>query len=143
MNAAATREVFWNITQIWVMYALLVPTLLIAGYGIFRRVRLWRRGKPAQRFNQPLTRLRMLFRDAIVQRRTWQEPFAGALHACLWWGFIVLTIATTVVLLEHDFGLPLMRGWFYLVFQSFVVDVFGGLALVGVGMICMSSKSFI
>src|SRR5262245_45891593 len=105
MNAAATREVFWNITQIWVMYALLVPTLLIAGYGILRRVRLWRRGKPAQRFDQPLTRLRMLFCDAVLQRRTWQEPIAGTLHALMWWGFIVLTIATTVVLLEHDFGL--------------------------------------
>ncbi len=135
MNAAAaTREVYWNITQIWVMYALLVPTLVIAGYGIFRRVHLWRRGKPAQRFDQPLTRLKLLMRDAVLQRRTWQEPFAGTLHAFLWWGFIVLTIATTVVFIEHDFGVPLMHGWFYLVFQSFVVDLFGGLALLGVGM---------
>ena len=52
----------------------------------------------------------------------------------IFWGFIVLTIATTVVMLDYDFGLPIMHGYFYLYFQSFTVDVFGGLAIVGIGM---------
>ena len=34
----ATREVLWNISHVWVMYALLVPTVAVAGYGIYRRV---------------------------------------------------------------------------------------------------------
>ena len=41
MNAAgATREVYWNITHVWVMYALLLPTALVAGFGLYRKVRL-------------------------------------------------------------------------------------------------------
>ena len=47
MNPAqATREVFWNIGHAWVMYALLVPTVATAGYGLLRRWRLWRQGQP-------------------------------------------------------------------------------------------------
>src|SRR5688572_27331060 len=38
-----------------------------------------------------------------------------------------------VVMLDYDFGLSIMRGAFYLYFQSFVVDVFGALVLIGVG----------
>ena len=58
------------------------------------------------------------------------------MHAMIFWGFIVLTIATTVVMIDYDFGIPIMRGYFYLVFQSFLTDVFGGLAMLG---ICMAA----
>ena len=39
----ATREVYWNITQVWVMYLLLVPTTAIAVWGFYRRYRLWKK----------------------------------------------------------------------------------------------------
>ena len=41
----ATREVLWNISHVWVMYALLIPTVAVAAYGFYRRVRIWRRGQ--------------------------------------------------------------------------------------------------
>ena len=47
------------------------------------------------------------------------------MHAMIFWGFITLTIATTVVLLQQDFGLPIMYGNFYLYFQSLFVDILG------------------
>ncbi len=50
----------------------------------------------------------------------------------IFWGFLVLLAATTVVMLDHDFRLPLMRGAFYLYFQSLFVDVLGLLFLVGI-----------
>ena len=55
-----TREVFWNVTHVWVMYVLLIPTMLVAGYGIYRRFRTWCRGRPEQRFDQPWKRLSIL-----------------------------------------------------------------------------------
>ena len=53
----ATREVLWNINHVWVMYALLLPTMAIAGYGIHRRMRIWRRGKAENRWDRPLERI--------------------------------------------------------------------------------------
>ena len=78
--------------------------------------------------------LALLLKYGLLQLRTWRKAYPGTLHAMIFWGFIVLTIATTVVMIDYDFGIPIMRGRFYLYFQSLIVDVFGALAIVGVGM---------
>jgi Fe-S oxidoreductase len=132
IQAQATREVFWNIDHKWVLYALLLPAVIVAVYGFYRRIRVWRRGLPVERLDHPVERTKMLLRHALAQGRTVRDNYAGIFHTLIYTGFIVLTIATTVVLIDYDFGLPLMRGAFYLYFQSFIVDVFGALVLVGV-----------
>jgi Fe-S oxidoreductase/nitrate reductase gamma subunit len=132
----ATREVFWNISHAWVMYALLIPTAAVAGYGLCRRVRVWRRGQPEAEscWDRPSERLVLVLKHALFQLRTWRKLYPGLMHALIFWGFIVLTIATTVVMIDYDFGIPIMRGYFYLVFQSLLTDVFGALAIIGIGM---------
>ncbi|MGE0130874.1 MAG: heterodisulfide reductase-related iron-sulfur binding cluster [Blastocatellales bacterium] len=132
-STAATREVLWNISHVWAMYVLFGVSLVIAGYGFYRRVALWRRGLPANRFDRPVERLKMLVKHALEQRRTAREKYAAVFHTFIFYGFIILTVATTVVMLDYDFGLSIMRGAFYLYFQSFIVDIFGALVLVGVG----------
>jgi Fe-S oxidoreductase len=133
-RAEATRIVYWNITHIWVMYALLAPTVLIGGHGLYRHVRRWRRGQPEQRFDQPWARLNNVFRHALLQRATRRERYAGVFHTLLFWGMIVLTAATIVVLIDEDFSIRIMRGEFYLWFQSLTVDLFGVAALGGIGL---------
>ncbi len=128
----ATREVFWNINQAWILYAMFVVSLVVAGFGVWRRVKVWRRGLPLDRFDRPAQRLKLLLRHALAQGRTVRDSYAGIFHTLIYTGFIILTIATTVVLIDYDFGLPIMRGAFYLYFQSFIVDIFGALTVVGV-----------
>ncbi len=128
----ATREIYWNISHVWVMYALLLPTAAAAGYGVYRHASRWRRGQPAARFDRPAERVALLLKHAVAQRRTARDAVAGLFHRLISYGFVVLTIATTVVALDADFGTAIMRGRFYLYFQSFVVDVFGALVMVGV-----------
>lgn len=130
----ATREVLWNVSYAWMMYVLLVPTILISGYGIVRRVQSWKRGMPANRFDRPVERLRHLWKHALLQRRVLRDRYAGIFHAFIFYGFIVLTIATVVVMIHHDFGLPIMSGRFYLYFQSLFVDLLGVFAAIGLGM---------
>jgi Fe-S oxidoreductase len=129
----ATRPVLWNITDVWVMYVMFVVSIVVAGYGVYRRVAVWRRGLPANRLDRPAERLKMLLEQALGQRRTVREKYAGFFHTFIYTGFIILTAATTVVMLDYDFGFSIMRGAFYLYFQSFIVDVFGALVLIGVG----------
>ncbi len=90
--------------------------------------------RPENRFDRPLERIALLAKHGLLQLRTWRKAYPGTMHAMIFWGFIVLTIATTVVMLDYDFGIPIMRGRFYLYFQSLFVDIFGGLAMVGIGM---------
>jgi len=135
MNTAeATRQIYWNVSHIWVMYALLLPTAAIAGYGVYRHANRWRRGQGAARFDRPADRLKLVIEHAVAQRRTARDAFAGSFHRLITYGFVILTIATTIVALDADFGTTIMRGRFYLYFQSLIVDVFGALVMVGVGM---------
>lgn len=124
----ATRQVYWNVAHVWVMYALFVPTVIIGAYGVLRRVQRWRRGRPLARFDQPMRRLRLVLDRALAQRRIVVR------HKLIAWGFIVLTIATTLVALDADFGTHILHGSFYLWFQSLTVDVFGVAVVVGIAM---------
>ena len=128
----ATRQIYWNISYVWMMYALLIPTAAVAGYGIYRHFSRWRRGLPLARFDRPAERIRLVLKHAVAQRRTARKLYAGLFHRFISYGFVVLTIATTVVALDADFGTSIMRGRFYLYFQSFTVDLFGALVMLGV-----------
>src|SRR5215213_8983674 len=128
----ATRQIYWNVSHVWAMYALLVPAALAGGYGVYRHWSRWRRGRPVARFDRPWERVRLVLKHAVAQRRTARERYAGLFHALISYGFVVLTVATTVVALDADFGTAIMRGRFYLYFQSFAVDLFGALVMVGV-----------
>ena len=130
----ATREICWNISYAWVMYVLLVPTVIIAGYGVYRRVKLWRQGQAEARFDQPCRRLRLFIQHAVIQARIARETYAGTFHRLIFFGFAILLMATGVVLIQYDLNVPVMKGYFYLYFQSFVVDVFGALLLIGIVM---------
>jgi Fe-S oxidoreductase/nitrate reductase gamma subunit len=87
---------------------------------------------PAARFDRPAERLRRVLVHAVAQKRTAQERYTGLFHRFLTYGFVVLTIATIVVGLDADLHTSIMRGRFYLWFQSFTVDVFGALVLIGI-----------
>ncbi|MCA9028144.1 MAG: 4Fe-4S dicluster domain-containing protein [Planctomycetaceae bacterium] len=138
LNAAdATREVMWNISHSWLMYVLLVPTMLIAGYGVYRQVQKWRSGQPAARFDRPAERIKRVVKNVLLQQATLRDRFAGVYHFLLFWGMITLTMATIVVMIHHDFHIDIMRGRFYLYFQSLFVDVLGVLAMIGVAMLAV------
>jgi len=132
--ATATREIYWNIPHdsIWVMYVLFLVVLLVGGYGVYRRVRRWRQGKPLARFDRPAERIQRLIQHALVQSRTAVDVYAGFFHRMIFYGFIVLVIATAIVSLDADLGFHIMHGPLYLYFQSFTVDVFGALVLAGI-----------
>ena len=128
----ATREIAWNIPNAWVMYLLLAPAVLIAGYGIYRRVILWRQGAPLDRFDAPLQRIGLLVRQILLQTRISRYDTAKVFHRFIVWGFLILLVATGVVLIQYDFNIVIMQGYFYLIFQSLIVDLCGAMALIGI-----------
>ncbi len=132
-QSTATREILWNIQHVWVMYLLFFISAGIAAYGFYRRIVRWNQGQPLDRFDQPVERIKKVLLHAAAQRRTVREKYAGVFHTMIYTGFIILTIATTVVLLQQDFGLMIMHGAFYLYFQSFITDCFGALTMLGIG----------
>lgn len=130
----ATREVFWNIEHTWLVYVLMVPTLAIFGWGFWLKIRRWRAGQPEVRFDRLGERMQLFLKNAVGQGRTIKRRYAGVFHTLVYTGFIVLFLATTVVAIHHDTPLHIMKGHFYLIFQSLIVDIFGLFVMVGVAL---------
>ncbi len=136
-----TREIFRNF-PLWmqvVFYVVGLGTTAFVLYGFWLRVRKYRRGRDAGRFNRLGARflhaLRLMATNATVFKR---DAYAGFAHWLIFWGFVVLFLGTVTVALDHDFlkpvfGYHLLKGTFYKWF-SLTLDVFGLLFILGLVM---------
>lgn len=128
-----TREFYWNVQYARLLiYPLFLATLAVLGWGLYRRVRLWRLGQAETRSRDLWGTLRRVLTQADVLR----SRLPGTAHFALFWGFILLTIGTGLIFLQEDFLLPLggiyfLRDTFYL-WYSLVLDLAGLAAIVAI-----------
>jgi Fe-S oxidoreductase len=126
------RELYWNIPVHWGIYPLFLPFLAWFLYGSVRLGKLVWLGQPETNIPPLGTQLRNLLTEAVLQRRLLSERAAGSMHLAISWGFGILFIATCLVGVQDYFGIPTLRGPFYLYFMSLGVDLFGIAATGGV-----------
>jgi hypothetical protein len=132
-----TREIYWNISGGTLLYLFLLVALGFLAYGIYRRVRLWRLGGPpgeADRFDRLGERVQGLLVEVFGQRRPLRDAYPGIAHLLLFYGFLVLVVATALISIQEWTGIHYLKGTFYL-WYSLLSDLFGLLALVGLGML--------
>ena len=129
------REDLWNLPE-W-MYALHWGMVIACGalvvYGLWRRVRLWRMGRAANRTDQMGKRFGGLLLYALGQRRILSQAGPGLMHGLIFYGFVAFFIATSLVGIQMDAGLPILQGDFYLCFEL-IVNAFTLLFLAGLGL---------
>ncbi|MDP8257094.1 MAG: heterodisulfide reductase-related iron-sulfur binding cluster [Candidatus Alcyoniella australis] len=139
------RLAFWEIYQgygwtRWFVYGLALVTMAIFAYGVWTKVKLWRAGTKSEkpRLDQMGARIVNLLKYALVQIKVFKEAYPGIMHACIFFGFVVLFIGTAATVLDEDLyrlitGSKFIQGGFYVAF-SFFLDLFGVLAIIGLGM---------
>ncbi|MBD3336591.1 MAG: 4Fe-4S dicluster domain-containing protein [Candidatus Eisenbacteria bacterium] len=128
------REVYWNVAHPHVKVFLpLAIFAVVFGYGVWRRIKIWRQGRPAGRTGDLAGRIWRAVKDSFSQRLVMREWRPGTTHALLFFGFVVLFIGTLIVMVEADFGFPVLStpSHFYWVF-TVTLNLFGLAALVGV-----------
>ena len=125
-----TRPAYWNIAAHELMFGVFAVTVAVLVWGCVREFRHWKGAARPSWPPDPGARLRRVASDALAQRRLLRERRAGLAHFALSWGFVLLFIGTVVAALDADFGLRVMRGSFYLWFQSLALDVAGVAAAV-------------
>ena len=59
--------------------------------------------RPEDRGGDPLVRLKNVITVAFLQKKILRDPVAGPMHALIFWGFCVLTVGTTELLLHGSF----------------------------------------
>lgn len=111
----------------------LVVVTAVVGKRALLLMRLVRMGRPVDRTSAKTKRLEREVVHVLGQRKLFQKPLAGTMHAFIFWGFLVLL--TTIVeaigqLVDERFAIPLVghSGWLGL-----LQDVFAGLVLIGLG----------
>lgn len=133
-----TREIFWNVGNWvrWPVYGMGLMAVIIFLFGLIRRFKLWRIGKPETRTDHILKRIGSVFSYGLFHKRILKEPYPGIMHLFIFWGLLVLFIGTILIFFQEDFtrlifGKVFIHGSFYLTF-SFLLDLFGLLAIIGV-----------
>lgn len=87
--------------------AFLFILVLAAGffaYNAQRLVRFLHVGFDENRTDHPLTRVRNVLTIGIAQTKILRDPVAGAMHASVFWGFMVLTLGTLEILVQGVVG---------------------------------------
>src|SRR5581483_1191504 len=69
-------------------------------YNAHRLVSYLRLGRPDERTDHPLVRVRNLVSIGVLQSKILRDPLAGAMHALVFWGFIVLTVGSVEILIQ-------------------------------------------
>jgi Fe-S oxidoreductase/nitrate reductase gamma subunit len=129
------RQDLWNLPE-WlypIHWALVIMCGALVVYGLWRRVRLWRMGRPAARTDQVGKRVGGLLLYALGQRRVLSQPYPGLMHGLIFYGFVAFFIATSLVGIQLDAGIIILKGDFYLYFEL-VVNAFALLFLAGLGL---------
>ena len=111
----------------------LAAALTYFAFSVRRLVRHLRLGQPDNRFDSPWTRLKRMLVVAIGQSKILREPFAGTMHAFIFWGFLVLLTAVLESIGEgivHGFSFRFLGGLSEPL--AFMQDLFGGLVIIAV-----------
>ncbi len=131
----ATREIYWNVGHgvVLPMYILVFGAFAVLLWGFWQRLRLWRQGKPLDRFDRYDERVKRAVSEIFGQLKVSRVKEGGVPHALFFWGFLTLFGGTLLIMLQADFFTPLMgvnllSGDFYRGF-SLVMDLAGLLAL--------------
>ena len=135
----STREIYWNVGHgvVWPMYLFSFAAMAILAWGFYRRLPLYRQGKPLNRLDQLPRRISLMLGQMLMQTRVVRVVGPGSLHAAFFWGFALLFIGTLLVMAQADFSQPVLgvvflTGTFYELF-SLVLDVAGFAALLMLG----------
>ncbi len=147
MAEAAGRADFWNIGYplLGALVYLVAPiSIAFIAYGLYRRVQFWRLGKSYDELGSHSDRLRLFIRSGVFglgghgKFKPRSEPYSSLMHFAIFWGFVILLVATTVAAVEFnieeylDVRFPTAN---YRVQAGFIWDVFGGLlAFIGLAM---------
>src|SRR4051812_14906292 len=113
--------------------------VLAAGLFAFNAQRLFsyaRLGVAENRLDHPAKRIENLLTIGIFQRKIFREAVAGAMHATIFWGFMVLTAGTIEILVQgvwEGFSFAMFLPPPIYTLYSFSQDAFAVLVLGAIG----------
>ena len=105
----ATREIYWNIGHgvVLPMYILSIVAMVVLVWGFWKRLPLYRQGRPLDRFDRYEERVKRMIDEVFGQEKVARVRSGGLFHNLFFWGFLVLFAGTLMVMVQADF----FRSW--------------------------------
>ncbi len=128
-----TREIYWNVGHsagtLVPMYLFALAAIGLLVKGFLRRVEIYKQGLSLDRTDQRGRRVWHMLENVLLQKKVAQVRWPGLLHGLFFWGFGLLFIGTTLIVIQADFtdlffDVKFLKGTFYLLF-SIILDVAG------------------
>jgi len=136
-----TREIYWNVGHgaltLVPMYLLAAVAIGLLVRGALQRITYYKQGLPLNRTDQLGKRISFMLENVLLQKKVTRVPWPGLLHGLFFWGFGLLVIGTTLIVIQADFtdlffDIKFLKGTFYKLF-SIVLDVAGLVCIVMLG----------
>ncbi|MCB9094442.1 MAG: 4Fe-4S dicluster domain-containing protein [Halobacteriovoraceae bacterium] len=126
----ATREIMWNIPGSFkvIMYGLFFIALGIFCNGVYQKFQFVTQGKSYKGLLPEKLNWKNFWQTLLLQGKLKRFKFPGLFHALIYYGFIILWIATDLVAIHYDTPFKVFQGPVYIVI-SFLAD-FAGLAIL-------------
>jgi Fe-S oxidoreductase/nitrate reductase gamma subunit len=122
------RIIFWKIGEVWVFYLLAGFSVCLFLVGVVAHISMWLKATEKRKVAFSRQALKETISDVFLGLRVLKgEVPAGIMHALIFWGFFVLSIGTTLLLI-HEHLYSFLVGRTHLVFE--VSMEIGGLMLL-------------
>lgn len=129
------REILWNLppSTAAILYSLFAVVVVIFAWGVYQRVRAYRRGRAERenRLDDLWARTMDTLRIGLAQQKVLERKIGGLMHVAIYSAFIALFIVTCLVAIEFDLGVRILDGDFYIAFKLFA-ETFGLVLLAGI-----------
>ena len=136
-----TREIYWNVGHgaetLVPMYLFAFAAIGLLIKGFLQRIKVYKQGMPLNRTDQQGRRIRRMVENVLLQKKVAKVQWPGLLHGLFFWGFGLLFIGTTLIVIQADFtdllfDVKFLKGTFYLLF-SIILDVAGLVCILMLG----------
>ena len=138
-----TREIYWNVGHgaltLVPMYILAIAAIILLVRGFLKRIAVYKQGQPLNRTDNLGARISDVLKNVILQRQVIRVAWPGIFHGFFFWGFLLLFIGTTLIVIQADFtdllfDYVFLKGTFYKLF-SITLDIAGIVAMIMLGVL--------
>ncbi|MEK6625137.1 MAG: hypothetical protein AABY86_09220, partial [Bdellovibrionota bacterium] len=138
----ATREILWNISESLKIttYSMLAVALLVFIRGVWARALFVTNQKNLKNLfvsgglipNASSLQWRQFFKALFFTGKVIRDHSVGFFHSLIFYGFVILWIATDLVAIHYNTAFKIFSGTTYIVI-SFLADFAGLMILAGIG----------
>lgn len=131
----ATREVMWKIPFGFkiAMYVMFITAVAVMAYGVWQKLQFVTQGKGPKGLKDLLPsklNFKRFYETIFFTGKVSRDGKVGVFHSLIYYGFMILLIATELVAIHADSPFKIYKGTLYIVI-SFLADIAGVAILAG------------